>query len=175
VERVEPGLDARRRGNKQKQTKGMVYIMAQIQITYLLRPGTQERWRRLCQELAELRLDKLETCWRQAGITQVQVRLVQLLRGELMLITLHTQEPQQTLQGLATSKCPFDRWLREQLQALLGWNLQEVLADPQGDLIFIWPAERSEGEAEVSSACDWLAERSEGEAEVSSACDISCS
>ena len=76
----------------------------------------------------------------------MQVRLVQLLHGELMLMTLHTQEPQQTLQELATSKRPFDRWLREQFQALLGWNLQEVLADPQGDLIFIWSAERSEGE-----------------------------
>jgi hypothetical protein len=138
--------------------------MAQLQITYLLRPGTQERWRRLYQELAGSRLDKLEACCRQAGITQMQVRLVQVLHGELMLITLHMQEPQQALQELATSKRPSDRWLREQLQALLGWNLQEVLADPQGDLIFIWSAERSEGE--VSS-------RSEGEA--SSVCDTSSS
>ena len=117
--------------------------MAQLQIVYLLRPGTQERWRRLCQELAEPRLDQFEASCRQAGITQVQVRLVQLLHGELMLMTLHTQEPQQTLQELATSKRPFDRWLREQFQVLLGWNLQEVLADPQGDLIFIWSAERA--------------------------------
>ena len=120
--------------------------MARLQIVYLLRPGTQERWRRLCQELAGPRLDQLEACCRQAGITQVQVRLVQLLHGELMFMTLHTQEPQQTLQELATSRRPFDRWLREQLQALLGWTLQEVLADPQGDLIFAWSAERSEGE-----------------------------
>jgi len=120
--------------------------MAQLQIVYLLRPGTQERWRRLCQELAESRLDQFEASCRQAEITQVQVRLVQLLHGELMLMTLHTQKPQQTLQELATSRRPFDRWLREQLQALLGWNLQEVLADPQGDLIFAWSAERSEGE-----------------------------
>ena len=124
--------------------------MAQLQIVYLLRPGTQERWRRLCQELAGTRLDQFEaSCW-QAGITQVHVQLVQLLHGELMLMTLHTQEPQQTLQELATSRRPFDRWLREQLQALLGWNLQEVLADPHGDLIFAWSAERSEGEAEAS-------------------------
>ncbi len=121
--------------------------MAQLQITYLLRPGTQERWRRLCQELAGSRLDKLEACCRQAGITQMQVRLVQVLHGELMLITLHIQEPQQALQELATSKRPSDRWLREQLQALLGWS-----------------AERSEGE--VSS-------QSEGEA--SSVCDTSSS
>ncbi len=60
-----------------------------------------------------------------------------------MLITLHTQEPQQTLEALVTSKGPFDRWLREQFQALLGWGMQEVLADPQGDLIFAWSAERA--------------------------------
>ena len=126
--------------------------MAQLQIAYLLRPGTQERWRRLCQELAESRLDQFEASCRQVVITQVQVRLVELLHGELMLMTLHTQEPQQTLQELATSRRPFDRWLREQLQALLGWNLQEVLVDPQGDLIFAWSAERSEEEAEASSA-----------------------
>jgi len=117
--------------------------MAQLQMAYLLRPGTQERWRRLCQELAGPRLDQWEASCRQAGITRVQVRLLQLPHGELMLITLHTQEPQQTLQELATSRRPFDRWLREQLQALLGWNLQEVLAEPQRDLIFAWPAERA--------------------------------
>ena len=120
--------------------------MAQLQIAYLLRPGTQERWRRLCQELAGPRRDQLEATCRQAGITQVQVRLVQLLHGELMLITLHTQDPLQTLEALPSSKRPFDRWLREQFQALLGWNLQEVLADSQGDLIFAWSGERSEGE-----------------------------
>ncbi len=119
--------------------------MTQLQIAYLLRPGTQERWRRLCQELAGPRLDQVEEFCRQVGITQVQVRLLQLLHGELMLITLHTQEPQQTLQELATSRRPFETWLREQLQALLGWGMQEVLAEPQGDLIFAWPAERSEG------------------------------
>jgi hypothetical protein len=75
------------------------------------------------------------------GITQVQVRLVQLIHGDLMLVTLHTQEPQQTLQELATAERPLERWLRAQLQGLLGWNVQDVLnwlPDPQGDLIFTW-------------------------------------
>src|SRR2546423_5323890 len=115
--------------------------MAQLQIAYLLRPGTQERWRRLCQELAESRLDQFEASCRQAEITQLQVRLVQLLHGDLMLMTLHTQEPQQTLQQLATAERPLERWLRAQLQGLLGWNVQDVVSglhDPQGDLIFTW-------------------------------------
>jgi hypothetical protein len=117
--------------------------MAQLQIAYLLRSGTQERWRRLYQELAGPHLDQVEAFCRQAGITRVQVRLVPLLHGELMLITLDTPEPQQTWQELATSRRPFESWLREQLQALLGWGMQEVLTDPHGDLIFAWSAERT--------------------------------
>ena len=115
--------------------------MAQLQIVYLLRPGTQEQWRRLYQEVAETRREEFEASCRHMGITQVQVRLVQLLHSDLMLMTLHTREPQKTLQELASAERPFERWLRAQLQGLLGWNVQDVvtgLLDSQGDLIFTW-------------------------------------
>ncbi len=111
--------------------------MVQLQIAYLPRPGTQERWRRLCQELAGSHRDQFAASCQQAGITQVQVRLVQLLHGELLLIAAQTQEPQQTLEALASAEQGFDHWLREQLRVLLGWNVQEVLPDPQGDLISV--------------------------------------
>jgi hypothetical protein len=112
--------------------------MAQLQIVCPLRSGTQERWRRLAQEVAGSRREQFEAFCRQAGIIQVQVWVVQLQRGELLLMTLHMQEPQQTLLELATSARPFDRWLREQFQLLLGWNLQEVLPGQHHDLIFTW-------------------------------------
>ena len=124
--------------------------MAQLQIAYLPRPGTQERWRRLCQELAGSRRDRFAASCQQAGITQVQVRLLQMLHGEVLLLTVQTQEPHQTLEALASSERQFDRWLREQFQVLLGWNVQEVLHDPPSDLIFTWP-----GECECD---DWWAE-----------------
>ncbi len=117
--------------------------MVQLQIVCLLRPGTQERWRRLCQEVTGSRREQFEASCQQAGITQVQVWQVQLLHDELLLITLHTQEPQQTLKALAASAHPFGRWLREQLQGLLRWNVQEVLPDAPYDLIFTWPCESS--------------------------------
>jgi hypothetical protein len=115
--------------------------MAQLQIVYLLRSGTQEQWRRLYQEIVESHSGQFEESCRYMGITQVQVRLVQMLHSDLMLMTLQMQEPQQTLKALATSDRPFERWLRAQLQGLLGWNVQDVvsgLPDPQGDLIFTW-------------------------------------
>ncbi len=135
MERVEPG-----RMDKDQQTKERRF-MAQLQIVYLLRPGTQEQWRRLYQEIVESRREQFEASCRHMGITQVQVRLVPMLHSDLMLMTLHTQEPQQTLKALAISDRPFDRWLRTQLQGLLGWNVQDVvsgLPDSQSDLIFTW-------------------------------------
>ena len=112
--------------------------MAQLQIVNLLRPGTQEQWRRLYQEIAESRREEFEASCRRMGITQVQVRLVQLLHSDLMLVTLHMQEPQQTHEALESSQSLFAHWLREQLQVLLGWDVQEVLADPPVDLLFTW-------------------------------------
>jgi hypothetical protein len=112
--------------------------MAQLQMVCTLRTGTQERWRRLSQEVAGSRRAQFEASCRQAGITQLQVWLVQLHHGELLLVTVDTQEPQQTLKALATSEHPFEHWLREQLQVLLGWDVQEVLPVPQGDLLLAW-------------------------------------
>ena len=112
--------------------------MTQLQMVYTLRTGTQERWRRLSQEVAGSRRAQFEASCRQVGITQVQVWLVQLPHSELLFVTVNTQEPQQTLKALATSEHPFEHWLREQLQVLLGWSLQEMLPVPQGDLLLAW-------------------------------------
>ena len=112
--------------------------MAQLQIAYAPRRGTEERWRRLCQDVEELRPEQFAAVCQQAGITQVQVRLLQLLHSELLLITLQMQEPLQTREALWSSQSPFAHWLREQVQALLGWDVQEVLTDPPDDLLFTW-------------------------------------
>ena len=110
--------------------------MTQLQIAYLPRAGTQERWRRLCQEVAELRRDQFAASCQRAGITQVQVRVLHLLQGELLLLTIQVQEPQQAREALASSPYQFDHWLQEQLQVLLGWNAQKVLSDSPSELIF---------------------------------------
>ncbi len=63
---------------------------------------------------------------------------MQLPRSELLIVTVNMQDTQQTSEALATSEGPFERWLCEQLQALLGWNVQEVLSVPRGDLLLSW-------------------------------------
>ena len=112
--------------------------MEQLQIAYLPRTGTQERWRRLCQEVAELRPEQFAAACQQAGITQVQVQLLHLLHSELLLVCVQMLESQQTREVLASSQSQFAHWLGEQLRALLGWDVQELLDDPPIDLLFTW-------------------------------------
>jgi hypothetical protein len=114
--------------------------MVQLQIAYLPRRGTEERWRRLWQEVSELRQEEFAEVCQQAGITHIQVRLLQLRQSELLLVNVQMQEPQQTREALAGSRSPFARWLREQAQGLLGWDVQEALADPPADLLLTWEA-----------------------------------
>ena len=83
--------------------------MAQLQIVYLPRAGTEERWRRLWQEVAELCPEQFAAVCQQAGITRVQVRLLQLHRSELLLVDVQMQEPRQTREALARSQSPFAR------------------------------------------------------------------
>jgi hypothetical protein len=113
-------------------------LMEQLQIAYLPRRGTEERWRRLWQEVAELCPEQFAAICQQAGITQVQVRFLQLRHSELLLVDVQMQEPRQTREALARSQSPFAHWLREQVQVLLGWDVQEVLDDPPSDLLFTW-------------------------------------
>jgi len=112
--------------------------MEQIQIAYLPRRGTEERWRRLWQEVAELCPEQFAAACQQAGITQLQVRLMQLLHSELLLVSVQMQESQQTRNSLASSQSQFAHWLGGQLQTLLGWDVQELLDDPPVDLLFNW-------------------------------------
>lgn len=117
--------------------------MTQLQIIYCLRPGMQERWRRLCQELTGSRCDQFVASCQQRGITRVDVRVVQKVNCEALLVSLDVQEPHQPLQEFVASGQSFDRWLREQLKTLLGWTLQDIVEDQQpDDLLIAWQDEQ---------------------------------
>ena len=126
--------------------------MVQLQMSHILRPGTQERWRRLYQEVAGSRKDQFERSCQHLEITQIEVMIAQLFQHELMLITVEAKEPQQTLLKLIRSESPFDRWLKSQVESLLGWNMN-ILSDPHPDLIFAWRDDSAEVETPGFSGC----------------------
>ena len=116
--------------------------MVQLQMSHMLRPGTQERWRRLYQEVAGSRKEQFERSCQHLEITRMQVMIVQLFPHELLLMTVETRDPQQMLRKLIRSEHPFERWLKGQVESLLGWKIEDLLSDPSPDLIFEWPSSR---------------------------------
>ena len=94
--------------------------MEQLQIAYLPRRGTEERWRRLWQEVAELCPEQFAAACQQAGITGLQVRLMQLLHSELLLVNVQMQESQQTRNSLASSQSQFARLAGRAVTGLAG-------------------------------------------------------
>jgi hypothetical protein len=112
--------------------------MTQLQVVYPLRSGTQERWRRLCQELGGAYREEFAASCQRMGITSGEVRLLHVFNSDVLLVTVFISNPAHAVNVLARSDEPADRWLRAQLQSVLGWTLQDIPADPSGELILAW-------------------------------------
>ena len=92
---------------------------------------------RIYEEIVGPRKEQFEAACQQMGIIQVQVQFVPILGGELILMTVnvHEKKPLQALQALMRSEQTFSHWLRNQLSALLGSNMQKLLTDPYADVV----------------------------------------
>ena len=112
--------------------------MAVLAFALPILPGKQEAWRRFCQELLESRRCEYEESRRRLGISREVTWFVQTAQGEMAIVSMEADHPEQVLLTLATSELPFDDWLRQQLVELHGL---EVVKRPHGlvcELIFSW-------------------------------------
>ena len=112
--------------------------MAVLAFALPILPGKQEAWRRFCQELLESRRCEYEESRRHLGISREVTWFAQTAQGEMAIVSMEGDHPEQVLLTLATSELPFDDWLRQQLVELHGL---EVVKRPQGlacELIFSW-------------------------------------
>jgi hypothetical protein len=112
--------------------------MTQLQVVYPLRSGTQERWRRLCQEVEGTHSEEFAASCQRMGIMSGEVRLVHALNRDVMLMNVSLSSSRQAVDILTRSDDPADRWLRAQLQSVLGWTLQSMPTDPPSEVILSW-------------------------------------
>jgi len=104
-------------------------------------PGKQEEWRRFCQALQGSRRCQYEESRQRLGITKELAWLhppLQPPQGEVVVVSLETEHPEQVLPQLAASNLPFDRWFRQQLLELHGLDVTEALSRPPVELVFVW-------------------------------------
>src|SRR5690242_11235250 len=83
-------------------------------------PGKQEAWRRFCQELRESRCCEYEESRRRLGIRKEVTWFAQTAQGEMAIMYVEADHPEQVFSTLSASDLPFDDWLRQQLVELHG-------------------------------------------------------
>lgn len=104
-------------------------------------PGKQEEWRRFCQVLQGSRRCQYEESRQRLGIIKELAWLhspLQAPQGEVVVICLQVEHPEQVLPQLAASDLPFDRWFRQQLLELHGLDVTQALPGPANELVFVW-------------------------------------
>ena len=108
-----------------------------LMLTAPVLPGRAEAWRRMCQELLGSRAERFSASACRLGVQSQRIWLVPMPRGELAVIWLDVANPDRALADLAASDAPFDRWLRRQLQHLIGIDLTGPV-ETRGELVLEW-------------------------------------
>jgi hypothetical protein len=112
--------------------------VAVLAFTLPILPGKQEAWRRFCQELLESRYWEYEESRQRLGITKEVTWFAQTVQGEMAIVCLEAEHPEQLFPGLAASDLPFDGWLRQKLLELHGLDVTKLPYGSTHELIFTW-------------------------------------
>jgi hypothetical protein len=101
-------------------------------------PGKSEEWRRFLQEMMESRRPEYEESRRRLGISQERAWIAETAHGNVAVVAVVAAQPEQVLARLATSELAVDRWYREQLLALQGFDLAKPLSRASPELVLEW-------------------------------------
>jgi len=112
--------------------------VAPITFVWPILPGQQEAWRRFCQVLVGRHSGEYAESRRRLSITKELIWLAQTPWGDLAIMYLEAQHPEDILAQLGASDLPFDRWLRKQLLELHGVNLPQPRSYPASELVLAW-------------------------------------
>jgi hypothetical protein len=97
--------------------------MSGMILTFPIRAGKVEAWRRFCQELSGSRRQPYEDSRQRLGITRERLVLVETAFGATSVTTLEAPDIAQALGQIIASDRSFDIWYRERLVELHGINL----------------------------------------------------
>jgi hypothetical protein len=104
-----------------------------------LQPGKEEEWRRFVQDLVEERLHEYEQLRQRLGIRNESVWLARTAMGESVIACLEVEDPEWIAPALASSKDPFDVWVKEQLLEFHGHAFVHAPRRAAAELIFANP------------------------------------
>ena len=112
--------------------------MAALAFVASILPGKQEAWRRFYQALEGSRRHQYEEFHKRLRITKELTWLTETPQGDVAILYLEADSPEQILSDLARSNIPFDCWFKEQLVELYGLNVEKQHTTHVNEPIFAW-------------------------------------
>jgi hypothetical protein len=113
-------------------------------------PDQEEPWRRLLQELLDVRREQYTGSRRRLGILAESVWLVpKPSGGGVAVVCLEADNPERVLGELAASETPFDSWYSGIMRKLFGFDFAQLPQVAGVEILFDWrdsvPGERRGG------------------------------
>jgi hypothetical protein len=123
---------------KNRMERSFLHMPAMIFVAPLV-PGKEEEWRRFVQEVVEERLQGYEQLRQRLGIRNESVWLARTTMGESVIAYLEVEAPEGLAPALASSRAPFDLWVKERLQEFHGHAFVHAPRRAATELIFAYP------------------------------------
>ena len=101
-------------------------------------PGKTDAVRRLTQESLGARRSEYDDLQRRSGVTEESYWLQHDPEGGDLLIVVSDSDQTDFLQIMANPQTPFDRWYRDQIQEIFGFDPGQVVAE-RNELLGSWP------------------------------------
>jgi hypothetical protein len=109
--------------------------MDQALFTLPILPGRTAAARAFLEELNGSRKQELAACNRGVGVVKEMWAIQQTPQGDVFVAYVVGENIAQAFQFLATSQDSFDCWLKEQLQATTGADLNTPPAGPLSEIL----------------------------------------
>ena len=101
-------------------------------------PGQTEACRRFVQRINDGWGDAYTASRAGMGIHEEQIWIHETAAAATVIFLIEARSPDAVLQALASSQHPFDRWFRQQVQALLGLDLTGASPTLMPELVSGW-------------------------------------
>ena len=102
-------------------------------------PGKTDAVRRLIQESLSVRKSEYDDMQRRSGVTEESYWLQHDPELGDLLIVVSSSDQTDFLAIMANPQTPFDRWYRDQIQEIFGFDLSEPIGE-RNELLGSWPA-----------------------------------
>ena len=102
-------------------------------------PGKTEAVRRLTAESLGARRTEYDDLQRRSGVTEESYWLQHDPEGGDLLIVVSSSDQTAFMEIMANPQTPFDRWYRDQIQEIFGFDLSQPLG-ARNELLGNWPS-----------------------------------